>query len=85
MSGRCGACEVSGDLAHASPAYRRALVIVIALNLGMGVAEMAGGLLGASQALKADALDFLGDGSITLSPRACTIGSNRNGLGAVDP
>ena len=66
MSGRCEACEVSGDLAHASPAYRRALVIVIALNLGMGVTEMAGGLLGASQALKADAIDFLGDGSITL-------------------
>jgi cation diffusion facilitator family transporter len=48
------------------PGYRRALIIVIALNLGMGVAEMVGGLLGASQALKADALDFLGDGSITL-------------------
>jgi cation diffusion facilitator family transporter len=32
----------------------------------MGVAEIIGGVLGASQALKADALDFLGDGLITL-------------------
>ncbi len=66
MSDRCGTCEAARDLSHASPAHRRALAIVIALNLGMGVAEMVGGLLGASQALKADALDFLGDGSITL-------------------
>lgn len=54
------------DLTHASRGYRRALVIVVALNLGMGVAEMLGGLFGRSQALKADALDFLGDGTITL-------------------
>jgi Co/Zn/Cd efflux system component len=54
------------DLSHASRGYRRALVIVVALNLAMAVAEMFGGLLGKSQALKADALDFLGDGTITL-------------------
>ncbi len=42
------------------------MVIVVALNLAMGVVEMFGGLLGKSQALKADALDFLGDGTITL-------------------
>jgi cation diffusion facilitator family transporter len=54
------------DLAHASRSYRRALVIVVVLNLAMGVAEMFGGLFGKSQALKADALDFLGDGTITL-------------------
>jgi cation diffusion facilitator family transporter len=54
------------DLTHASRAYRRALVIVIVLNLAMGVAELLGGLFGKSQALKADALDFLGDGTITL-------------------
>lgn len=51
---------------HASPAYVRALWIVIVLNAGYGVIEMAGGFLSGSQALKADALDFLGDGLITL-------------------
>ena len=48
------------------PGYRRALAIVVALNLGYGVVEMAGGFLSDSQALKADALDFVGDGLITL-------------------
>lgn len=51
---------------HTSPAYVRALWIVIVLNAGYGVIEMAGGFLSGSQALKADALDFLGDGLITL-------------------
>lgn len=46
--------------------YRRALLVVVALNLGYGVVEMAGGFLAHSQALKADALDFLGDGLITM-------------------
>lgn len=36
------------------------------LNLGYGLIEVVGGFLAGSQALKADALDFLGDGSITL-------------------
>lgn len=48
-----------------TPAYRRALWMVVALNLGYGVIEMIGGVLADSQALKADALDFLGDGAIT--------------------
>ena len=46
--------------------YRRALWIVVILNVGFGIAEMIGGFLSGSQALKADALDFLGDGLITL-------------------
>jgi Co/Zn/Cd efflux system component len=46
--------------------YRRALWIVVLLNVGYGLVEMAGGFLSDSQALKADALDFLGDGLITL-------------------
>lgn len=62
----CEKCGVIMNLAHASRGYRRALVIVIALNLVMGAVEMVGGVLGVSQALKADALDFLGDGLITL-------------------
>lgn len=65
MSDSCDTCRVQ-DLSHASRGYRKALVVVIALNLVMGAAEMAGGIVGTSQALKADALDFLGDGLITL-------------------
>ncbi len=51
--------------AHQTPAYRRALWIVVLLNLGYGAVEMAGGFWAGSQALKADALDFVGDGLIT--------------------
>lgn len=51
--------------AHATSAYRRALWLVVLLNVGYGVVETAGGFLSGSQALKADALDFLGDGLIT--------------------
>jgi cation diffusion facilitator family transporter len=50
---------------HASRDYRRALWIVVLLNVGYGLIEMVGGFVGRSQALKADALDFLGDGLIT--------------------
>jgi cation diffusion facilitator family transporter len=51
--------------AHQDPAYRRALWIVVLLNVGYGIVEMVGGFLAGSQAVKADALDFLGDGLIT--------------------
>jgi Co/Zn/Cd efflux system component len=44
-----------------SAAYKRALWAVIAINATMFVVEMAAGMLAGSQALKADALDFLGD------------------------
>ncbi|HNS87445.1 MAG TPA: hypothetical protein PKH09_11120, partial [Parvularculaceae bacterium] len=44
-----------------SPAYRRALIAVIAINAAMFLVEMSAGFLGSSQALKADALDFAGD------------------------
>lgn len=52
-------------LAHQDPAYRRALWIVVILNVGYGLLEMIGGFLAGSQAVKADALDFIGDGLIT--------------------
>src|SRR6056297_2224067 len=57
--------DVASAPAHRDPGYRRALWMVVALNLGYGVIEMAGGFLSGSQALKADALDFIGDGAIT--------------------
>jgi Co/Zn/Cd efflux system component len=60
-------CGCTGDTQRAGvdPAYRRALWWVVGLNIGFGLCEIVGGFLANSQALKADALDFLGDGSIT--------------------
>ncbi len=57
--------ELPKDLSHITPAYKRALWIVVGLNVGYGLIEIVGGFLAGSQALKADALDFLGDGLIT--------------------
>ncbi len=65
MSDDCG-CTGDQDRAKVDPAYRRALWIVVILNVGFGVVELFGGFITGSQALKADSLDFLGDGSITL-------------------
>ena len=39
--------------------------VVVLLNVGYGLIEMVGGFLSDSQALKADALDFVGDGLIS--------------------
>ncbi|EFI53567.1 cation diffusion facilitator family transporter [Afipia sp. 1NLS2] len=55
----------SRDLSHVNPAYKRALWIVVLLNLVYGLIEIVGGFLAGSQALKADALDFIGDGAIS--------------------
>ncbi|MEL7032245.1 MAG: cation transporter [Pseudomonadota bacterium] len=57
MSGCCENKTFDG----ASPAYRRALIAVIAVNAVMFVVEMSAGMISGSQALKADALDFAGD------------------------
>ena len=56
-----------------STAYRRVLWIVIAINAAMFVVEMVAGQLAGSQALQADALDFLGD-SVTYSISLLVIG-----------
>ncbi len=58
--------STNADATHITGGYRRALWIVVLLNGGYGVIELAGGFLSNSQALKADALDFMGDGLITL-------------------
>jgi cation diffusion facilitator family transporter len=58
--------DLPKDLSHITPAYKRALWIVVLLNVGYGIIEIVGGFISESQALKADALDFLGDGLITL-------------------
>jgi cation diffusion facilitator family transporter len=67
-SSELAACTCHADEKRAAhdPAYRRALWIVLVANLGFGLIEIIGGFVAGSQALKADALDFLGDGSITL-------------------
>lgn len=54
------------DLSHVTPAYKRALWIVVLLNVGYGIIEIGGSLLSGSQALQADSLDFIGDGLISL-------------------
>jgi len=53
------------DLSHVTPAYKRALWIVVLLNAGYAVVEIVGGFLAGSQSVKADALDFIGDGVIS--------------------
>lgn len=53
------------DLTHVTLAYKRALWTVVLLNVGYGAVEIVGGFLAGSQAVKADALDFIGDGLIS--------------------
>ena len=72
MGGCCGN-DVSFD--GLSDAYKRRLWIVIALNATMFVVEMAAGRLAQSQALQADALDFLGD-SLTYGISLAVIGAS---------
>lgn len=59
MSG-CG-CGDDIKFDGLSAAYKRALWAVIAINATMFAVEMGAGTFAGSQALKADALDFLGD------------------------
>lgn len=68
-------CGCGDDLKFdgVSAAYRRVLWIVIAINAAMFVVEMVAGQLAGSQALQADALDFLGD-SVTYAISLIVIG-----------
>ncbi len=56
-----GCCDHNISFDGSSPAYRRVLWIVIAINAVMFVVEMSAGAAAGSKALQADALDFLGD------------------------
>ncbi len=70
MSGQCcGEKKFDGI----SDRYKRVLWIVIALNAGMFITEVIGGVLAQSQALQADALDFLAD-SLTYALSLWAIG-----------
>jgi Co/Zn/Cd efflux system component/copper chaperone CopZ len=64
-SGASGVAEQAPRPVHVAAAYKRALWIVVALNLGYGVAEVIGSIASGSQAVQADALDFVGDGVIS--------------------
>lgn len=57
--------DLPKDLSQITPSYRRALWVVILLNVGYGLVEGVAGFTARSQALQADAIDFFGDGIIT--------------------
>lgn len=56
-----GCCTQTPKFDGVSLGFRRALWVVIALNAAMFLVETIAGALAGSQALQADALDFLGD------------------------
>ncbi|MBE9558584.1 MAG: cation transporter [Proteobacteria bacterium] len=60
MTGCCHETSCGMDGAP-DPRFRRALWIVLAINMAMFGVEMVSGLLAHSVSLQADALDFLGD------------------------
>lgn len=57
--GCCGGCETTPPTQDRT--WRRVLWIALAINAGMFAVEIAAGVAAHSAALKADALDFLGD------------------------
>jgi Co/Zn/Cd efflux system component len=57
----CAPSPVSVDRNRASPAYRRVLWAVLAINGAMFLIEVGAGFAAGSASLQADALDFLGD------------------------
>ena len=61
MGAGCGGGSCSTKFDGVSNDFKRALLIVIAINGVMFVVEMLAGFSGQSMALKADALDFFGD------------------------
>jgi Co/Zn/Cd efflux system component len=71
MAGSCCGANVRFD--GLEPRYKRALWAVIAINATMFVIEIAAGHIAGSQALQADALDFLGD-SLTYALSLAVIG-----------
>lgn len=73
-AGDCG-CHGTPGFDGMDPNYKRILWIVIAINAAMFVTEMTAGQLSGSQALKADALDFLGD-TLTYGLSLAVIGAS---------
>lgn len=73
MSGSCGCSGQSAKFDGMSTAYKRTLWTVVAINAVMFGVELIAGAFADSQALKADALDFLGD-SLTYGLSLAVIG-----------
>ena len=72
--GECG-CHGNPRFEGLDPRYRRVLWAVIAINATMFAVEMAAGYMARSQALQADALDFLGD-TLTYGLSLAVIGAS---------
>ncbi|MEM7177830.1 MAG: cation transporter [Pseudomonadota bacterium] len=70
-----GCCGNDATFDGVSRDYKIRLWIVIALNAGMFAVEMCAGRLAGSQALQADALDFLGD-ALTYGISLAVIGAS---------
>ncbi|CAA6824826.1 MAG: Cobalt-zinc-cadmium resistance protein CzcD [uncultured Thiotrichaceae bacterium] len=70
-----GCCGHDAKFDGASDDYKRRLWIVIAINALMFFVEMGAGRLAQSQALQADALDFLGD-ALTYGISLAVIGAS---------
>lgn len=70
----CG-CHGNPVFDGLDPRYKRVLWIVIAINAAMFVTEIAAGKIAGSQALLADALDFLGD-TLTYGLSLAVIGAS---------
>ena len=75
MGSSCCGSDVKFD--GASKEYKKRLWIIIFLNALMFFVEVSGGFLSKSQALKADALDFLGD-TLTYGLSLFAIDSTKN-------
>lgn len=60
MTNECG-CSLNVSFDGSSPAYKRILKIIIAINFTMFIVELSGGISSGSMALLADCLDFLSD------------------------
>ena len=56
-----GCCNHQADFTGLDPVYKRILIVVMLINAIMFFVEMFAGVKSNSQALQADALDFLGD------------------------
>ena len=87
MSEGVAACGCTGQVTFQglSRDYKARLWAVIALNASMFAVEMVGGAMAGSQALQADALDFLGD-TLTYGMSLCDaradgpLGAGRDGV-----
>ena len=70
-----GCCNNKTDFTGLSSTYKRILIIVITINFSMFFVEMIAGSKANSQALQADALDFLGD-TLTYAASLWVIGKS---------